>query len=250
MKKSIQKYARGFSIIAAIFSITIFASAAEFYSIYDIRKSNWDENTYHSCSVLSLYSDAEGGCEVGGGINIYEENGKTIEFDAVRAQPRLYWDGELWLSEGWHYSNGTEDGMFCVDSTYYPTPSGKVYSQSVFGFYNGRGYTDYSTPATVTKDMTKGPYYRSVGVETIKKEFGVNENGQTYGAGLQDATPDLIKAVGMGGIRGYVYNSDLLSLGDKTSIGEEPSTIPNSIPLYAQDGTTVLGNFLIGRPNN
>ena len=47
----------------------------------------------------------------------------------------------------------------------------------------------------------------------------------------------------------YVYNADLLSLGDKATPDDETPEIPNSIHLYAKDGTTIIGEFLIGQIN-
>ena len=49
--------------------------------------------------------------------------------------------------------------------------------------------------------------------------------------------------------KGYVYNADLLSLGDKATPDDETPEIPNSIHLYAKDGTTIIGEFLIGQIN-
>ena len=58
-----------------------------------------------------------------------------------------------------------------------------------------------------------------------------------------------VPAVGAGGVKGYVYNADLLSLGDKATPDDETPEIPNSIHLYAKDGTTIIGEFLIGQIN-
>lgn len=85
--------------------------------------------------------------------------------------------------------------------------------------------------------------------------FPKNQNGQTYGSQI-DATspetePDLISAVGVGGVSGYVKHTDLdgevpktpeeaiaLTKKNKESVGRE-------IPLYAVDGQKVIGSFKI-----
>lgn len=67
----------------------------------------------------------------------------------IRAEPRLYLDGELWLAEGWHYSDGTQNGLYTESSTYFISRWGEVFAQSEFGTYKGsRGYEDYTAPAT------------------------------------------------------------------------------------------------------
>lgn len=80
-----------------------------------------------------------------------------------------------------------------------------------------------------------------------------NENGQTYGSGLNaisiDTLPDLISAVGVDGTNGYVHSVDLipplaktkeeaLALQSKRKVGDI-----RKIPLYAVDGKTVIGEF-------
>ena len=77
--------------------------------------------------------------------------------------------------------------------------------------------------------------------------FEVNEQGQTYGFDKYDnVTPDLIAAIGLNGVHGYVYQTELLSAGAKRSPDDAVTDIPASIPLYASDGVTVLGQFPLG----
>lgn len=82
-----------------------------------------------------------------------------------------------------------------------------------------------------------------------------NKNGQTYGSDV-DATspetrPELISAIGVDGIEGYVLKKDLD--GELPKSPEEAIAIQNSrspggrdIPLYDVDGETVIGVFHIG----
>jgi hypothetical protein len=89
--------------------------------------------------------------------------------------------------------------------------------------------------------------------------YSTNEKGQTYGNGNQISEvgydPDLILAEGPDGTLGYVYASDLE--GDfvpqtpdeaiswqNAHIGED-----RVIPLYAVDGETVIGEFVVSGYN-
>lgn len=90
----------------------------------------------------------------------------------------------------------------------------------------------------------------------IVSSFLINENGQTFGSSLYctspEAEPDLVQAMGIDGTEGYVLKKDL--------DGEEPKTPEEAlimekaekalggrtIPLYAVDGKTVIGEFKIG----
>ena len=72
-----------------------------------------------------------------------------------------------------------------------------------FVFYNGDGYTTYSTKAS--PNMTQ---YNSI--STSASHLQTNQTGLTYGSALFSETePDLILAEGISGNIGYVKSSDL-----------------------------------------
>ncbi|OPX87647.1 hypothetical protein [Pelotomaculum sp. PtaB.Bin117] len=85
--------------------------------------------------------------------------------------------------------------------------------------------------------------------------FPKNQYGQTYGS-LMNATspetePDLVAAVGVGGIEGYVKRTDLEQPLPKTpqeaiALSKQNLAHPNEIPLYDVDGKTVIGKFIFG----
>jgi hypothetical protein len=67
--------------------------------------------------------------------------------------------------------------------------------------------------------------------------FPKNARGETYGSGMGLNQPDLIRASGEGNRVGYVRSTDLLNApASKTRF---------YVPLYAQDGVTKIGRFLI-----
>lgn len=77
----------------------------------------------------------------------------------------------------------------------------------------------------------------------IEGTVETNSAGQTYGSGWLN--PDLIEAIGVNGVHGYVLADELDAVGKKTSPDDEVS-IPSTIPLYAEDGVTVIGAFKVG----
>jgi len=92
------------------------------------------------------------------------------------------------------------------------------------------------------------PAYYSASPPTYK----LNARGQTYGSGVGvskiSQEPDLMQAVGTNGKVGYVYSSELYGSQPKTpqQAVALDSQGPRTIPLYASDGKTVIGSFVIG----
>lgn len=87
--------------------------------------------------------------------------------------------------------------------------------------------------------------------------LSINGAGQSYGP-VRDAPansdPELILAVGDGGVTGYILATDLN--GPTSTNPEEvaawllnnPADRDRVIPLYKQDGTTVIGTFTVKAP--
>ena len=85
--------------------------------------------------------------------------------------------------------------------------------------------------------------------------FPKNENGQTYGSAAlvnsPDQEPDLISAVGEGGVEGYLRAVDMHEEMPKTpeeAVAQNNKRKAGSvrqIPLYAVDVKTVIGVFNI-----
>jgi hypothetical protein len=84
--------------------------------------------------------------------------------------------------------------------------------------------------------------------------FDVNESGQTfgdYGIGLRgdpEANPELIRVVGLDGVEGYAYTTEVFgvpatSLEEAQSMTEE-SLEEKKLPVYDQDGKTVIGVYI------
>lgn len=77
---------------------------------------------------------------------------------------------------------------------------------------------------------------------------GINRYGESYGLSSEDSDPDLIAAIGLFGVRGYVKKNDLDNIGDRPTSPEEAARLHGddaTIPLYLSDGRTVIGAFPI-----
>lgn len=82
----------------------------------------------------------------------------------------------------------------------------------------------------------------------------VNSKGDTYGVSNSHGDPDLIAAIATNGRQGYVYRTTLDNAGGPppTSPAEAGArTRANrgrtfTVPVYASDGTTQIGLFLVG----
>jgi len=95
----------------------------------------------------------------------------------------------------------------------------------------------------------------SIWPEPKPHEYAVNANNETFGiAAGNTEDPDLIAAIGDDGRSGYVRSEDLLGPTPKSpaeaveateTLMAGKSTNERSIPLYKEDGTTVIGTFTL-----
>lgn len=88
--------------------------------------------------------------------------------------------------------------------------------------------------------------------EIINYGYPVNNNGETYGPDMKDYEigPDLILAVGVNSNLGYIRPEETLgaeihSLEDAIEYNKQ-NTHKTYIPLYMQDGETIIGEFQLG----
>lgn len=102
---------------------------------------------------------------------------------------------------------------------------------------------------------------RGIENNNLKPKYKINENGQTYGLGIDydsiESMPDLIAAVGENGEEGYVKTEDLhadmpnnpeeaIAYMEKM-LENEKLKISNSreINVYDLDGKTIIDTFII-----
>ncbi len=83
-------------------------------------------------------------------------------------------------------------------------------------------------------------------------QYPTNKLGMSYGSALDAGLglePDLIEAYGTNGAFGYVKRTDLegpMPNSPAEAVAQQAARPDKAeIPLYAQDGTTVVGTFVI-----
>jgi hypothetical protein len=87
-------------------------------------------------------------------------------------------------------------------------------------------------------------------------KWAVNSNGQTYGSLLNSTSsatdPDLVQVIATNGKTGYAYSSQLdppAPSSPATAVAQQNAdTAGTYVPVYAQDGTTVIGQFEVAEP--
>lgn len=100
---------------------------------------------------------------------------------------------------------------------------------------NGRLPAAGSTSITITADPGTQWSVTAQYASRSTTAWGVNDNGQTYGAPNENGLPDLSAAQATNGKLGYILNTELVSINHDGSIN-----------VYESDGTTVIGKFPIG----
>ncbi len=212
------------------------------YSMSAKKKVKGYKYSYKICSGVWRYNSGKdkGYCE--GIVHISNTGTKNVPTGYLGGLPRLYNKSkELLTSSKWTY-NSVPIHMKTI-STKKVKGNGKYYySQSKARVYNGDGYDTYV--------CNQSPIIKvNSGIEGYK----VNNKGESYGSALDENSiggePDLIKAVGIGGIHGYVKANDFEIDNDTPkeaginsfSNGESEDI---TIPLYNKDGD-VIGKFRI-----
>ncbi|MGG3885307.1 hypothetical protein [Brevibacillus panacihumi] len=163
-------------------------------------------------------------------------------------------DGQIRQASSMTYNSKSIAGMFVYSPA---TANGNTYyAYSRAEFYNGNGYTTFTG---YKYPVLKHPFIKNMNTTDTptaiknlmaKTEYEVNDNGETYGSALSaytiGAEPDLISAVGTNGVEGYVRADDLTpkvsSIEEALEQNAENGDV-RTIPLYAEDGETVLGEF-------
>lgn len=85
--------------------------------------------------------------------------------------------------------------------------------------------------------------------DSIKKNgYPTNEQGQTYGPDMGNTiikSPDLILAEGEDGVIGYISYNEKNGISSPRQVDDynRSSKEKQTIPLYLQDGKTIIGKF-------
>lgn len=128
--------------------------------------------------------------------------------------------------------------------------TGTLYSKAMLYFYNGNGYSAYSSNASPNINVTS----ISNDTESIDliKSYKINIYGETYGsdfyADILGYEPDLIAVENKDGVEGYVKNEEMNVTFTNPSDAAEWSQAhrePYAIPMYDENGRNIIGEFEI-----
>ena len=123
-----------------------------------------------------------------------------------------------------------------------------------------RSVTTYSLPISPGRPWTtitagRGERWHLIAqyANASTTPWGVNAHGHTYGVINSNGIPDLVAVMATNGKQGYVYADQLqATTPDGTSPSQASKDAPSSktLPVYASDGTTVIGAFVIAPRND
>ncbi len=249
------------SLLAMICVAALVATTASAQTVQSTEKSLQVGSNIHFgtsyCESSSSGIRALSGARTLNSVAIYD----------VGTRPRLYTSaGSIIETTGYayNYSAGTVN-MLNVGGTH--STSGDYYYSWGQGQYWNYSTSQYvSWDYNVTRNIWAPEGAKSYAVpadefQTLRSSnkdmhlYSVNKNGQTYGSELlaysSEYVPDLIAAVGIDGTEGYISRDEEHSV---TNLSREEvssgKTIGDTyISLYAEDGETVIGQFLISAAN-
>jgi hypothetical protein len=226
----------------------------------------------HDGNVYSTYANAavwlQNGAKAGAGVTYtgFTNGPTTNQYAASSGRAFDEW-GTICVGSPVHssYPNGAT-GYSCNthDQTFYSRGISYAYNVGSSpatwnpSYTKTTGYAYFANPrgGSIESELTSG-------VELVTAEgWPVNDSGLSYGDARRSATPDdepdLIQATAINGAHGYVNRaelakasgSDLLSTGvdNLKAIAEWQATegrLDHHVPVYALDGETVVGEFLI-----
>ena len=121
------------------------------------------------------------------------------------------------------------------------------------GSSHGRGVHRSALAAVSSQQFSPQSSSSFLLPRTATSSFPVNAAGQTYGSSANVTSlsqePTLVWVQATNGKLGYVYASQLYGPTPKNpqqAITWASTHYPKSIPVYAQNGKTVIGHFVIG----
>lgn len=143
--------------------------------------------------------------------------------------------------------NTAPTSVLSVGTMRYSGPSG-FFAVGYTTYYNGSGYNNFNTSSSPTLYVSSGLAATLRAPAPALLENGNDQTlGNAYVAQVTGDIPDLVSAITADGVQGYVYSQDLQT---KTPSDPQEALAMNaeaasnsSIPVYAQDGTTMIGTL-------
>lgn len=238
-----KKFRLCFSIIAVMSLILVNVSAAQ-------AGEAFGNYTKRSVYMYSYYDRAAVNTDSSAGwayTDIYTSGYVKVPSGYMGAAAQLFAaNGSLCGASSMLY-NSSSDSTLSVGTSRYSGPSG-FFSMGLATYYNGSGYTNYTTASTQTMYLTS---FAATTLKAPVPQLQENENNQTFGSAyMAEATgnmPELVSALTTDGVQGYVYSEDLLfntpsNPQEALAMNAQAASNP-TIPVYAVDGTTIIGTF-------
>lgn len=167
----------------------------------------------------------------------------------INSQVMRQADKKIIVQTGMIYN--TTPYYFVEYATAYTPFTGFVCGCGEVEIYNGTGYYKAKAPQTPYADSTSTNRVSSSTELNKFIDYPQNSSGQTYGskfyAEQAGGDPDLISAVGVGGVEGYIKSEDLNPKVNNPMEAMEYMVNFNSnrvIPLYDKEGVRI-GSFVL-----
>lgn len=221
-----------------------------------------DELASFVCNVLTLlpYCDLFLGNPIGGLATRADGSG-MLQYSVIATI-----DGDPADISALGWQRTLEDTITCIEGVLEQVDADDLNDTQLMGYMLGdliasgvELHTEgisLTVQGTYTSPSGESVEVSPVAINRVQPAFPVNENGQTYGSAaeamaLGTELPDLIQAEGKNGVTGYVLREDWL--GPTPSNPEEALAMmesgafgPREIPVYAQDGETVVDTMVTG----
>ncbi|MCC0673189.1 hypothetical protein IC216_14450 [Clostridioides sp. ES-S-0145-01] len=163
-----------------------------------------------------------------------------VDSGIMGAHANLYnTNGTVVKTTGWKYNTNKASGFSATTGS--TISKGTYYTRGTTKAYDGSGYKTVGAKQSPIATM------KSLDIEISNEEL--KERQYLY------ETKNMISALGVGDVEGYVYLDDLYSEDSQPNTPEEAVAYMNkiaksnekykSIPLYDKDGETVIGEYHI-----
>ena len=163
---------------------------------------------------------------------------KTMPAGYISGHANLYnSSGSVVQTANW-YTNPSATTYY-ANTTPRNYKAGRYFTKGTVRLYNGGGYNTYG--ANPSPEVTYGMYKFDISESELEKRQAIYD------------TKNMISAIGVNEVEGYVSVDDLYDTENLPSTPEETIALQEkmakqgqkSIPLYAEDGETVIGEYII-----
>lgn len=235
--------------LAAVMALSLTTGALAAGGVYQSGEQSYYVGDYTYRGWSELYT--------GGGYQaitcVREKNNQPMPARSMGAVARLY-NREGKLIEGTYATYNSEGATSWSRATPVVSCEGPVYSKGQVLLYSdaNNSFLPFDAPRTVVAGSARSAedsLARIAAQLTDEGTYPVNANGKTYGSALLAEevgfSPDLISAVGVYGVHGYVRAEDMLpdvDTPDQAQAYMDSHTSASWIPLYDAD-ENVVGVF-------